>query len=156
MDKIKSNRILDEFHVGDIIVSLQPEKEGWILCDGREISRTEYKNLFDIIGTQFGEGDGTTTFNVPNGSGRFLQMDTTKAIGTYVEAGLPDHIHTSLVASNRDGNPNGGGDSGGRKYYWRYATTYYNTTAASANSPLYGKSETVQPPSFIVNYFIKY
>ena len=156
ISKIKSSRILDGFQPVDLCYSLRTEKEGWILCDGRAVSRTDYSDLFEAIGTQYGEGDGTTTFNVPNLSGRFLQMDTTKAIGTYVEAGLPDHIHTSLVASDRNGNPDGGADSGGRRLYWRYGTTYYNTTAASANSPLYGKSETVQPPSFIVNYFIKY
>ena len=39
---------------------------GWMLCDGSAISRTTYKNLFDVIGTQFGVGDGSTTFNIPD------------------------------------------------------------------------------------------
>lgn len=38
----------------------------WILCDGRTILRRKYKKLFNLIGTTFGIGDGTTTFNIPN------------------------------------------------------------------------------------------
>lgn len=38
----------------------------WLLCDGRAVSRTTYANLFSVIGTNFGEGDGTTTFNLPD------------------------------------------------------------------------------------------
>ena len=39
--------------------------DGYLECDGREISRTEYKDLFAAIGTTYGEGDGITTFNIP-------------------------------------------------------------------------------------------
>ena len=39
---------------------------GWLLCDGSAISRTTYADLFEVIGTTFGEGDGSTTFNLPN------------------------------------------------------------------------------------------
>lgn len=38
---------------------------GWLLCDASAVSRTTYARLFAIIGTAFGVGDGTTTFNVP-------------------------------------------------------------------------------------------
>ena len=39
---------------------------GWLICNGAEISRTTYKALFDIIGTTYGPGDGSTTFNLPD------------------------------------------------------------------------------------------
>ena len=39
---------------------------GYLLCDGNEVSRTTYAQLFSVIGTYYGEGDNTTTFNVPN------------------------------------------------------------------------------------------
>lgn len=39
---------------------------GWLSCNGQAVSRTTYADLFAIIGTQFGEGDGSTTFNVPD------------------------------------------------------------------------------------------
>lgn len=43
----------------------------WVLCDGRAISRTEYAKLFQIIGTTYGSGDGSNTFNVPDMRDRF-------------------------------------------------------------------------------------
>ena len=39
---------------------------GWLLCSGGAISRTTYENLFSVIGTTYGAGDGSTTFNLPN------------------------------------------------------------------------------------------
>lgn len=43
---------------------------GWLLCFGQAVSRTTYAALFDAIGTTFGAGDGSTTFNVPDLRGR--------------------------------------------------------------------------------------
>lgn len=43
---------------------------GWLLCDGSAVSRTTYSNLYSTIGTTFGSGDGSTTFNVPDMRGR--------------------------------------------------------------------------------------
>ena len=159
ISKIKSSRIIDGFQPGDLCYSLRAEKEGWILCDGRAVSRTDYSDLFEAINTQYGEGDGTTTFNVPNFSGKFLQMDTTKAIGTYVEAGLPN-IKGDWNSAQYDG----GWNSAGAIYGVKNNSREYNSGSsgmrayldASRSSPIYGKSETVQPSSFIVNYFIKY
>lgn len=45
---------------------------GWLLCDGRAVSRTKYAELFKAIGTKHGSGDGSTTFNLPNPKGRTL------------------------------------------------------------------------------------
>jgi len=47
---------------------LQPSKvqEPWLVCDGRPVSRATYRDLFSAIGTQFGVGDGSTTFNLPD------------------------------------------------------------------------------------------
>jgi len=46
---------------------------GWLICDGSGVSRLEYASLYSIIGTQFGSGDGSTTFNLPNYQGAFLR-----------------------------------------------------------------------------------
>jgi microcystin-dependent protein len=43
---------------------------GWLLCDGSAVSRTTYAALFAVIGTTFGSGDGSTTFNLPDMRGR--------------------------------------------------------------------------------------
>ena len=45
---------------------------GWLLCDGSAVSRTTYANLFSVLGTKCGAGDGSTTFNLPNIKGRSL------------------------------------------------------------------------------------
>jgi microcystin-dependent protein len=45
---------------------------GWLFCDGSEISRTTYRNLFNIIGTIYGIGDGLSTFNLPDSRGTSL------------------------------------------------------------------------------------
>jgi microcystin-dependent protein len=53
----------------------------WLLCDGRAISRTTYVDLFNIIGTTFGAGNGTTTFNIPDLRGRVLTgLDSMSAL----------------------------------------------------------------------------
>lgn len=40
--------------------------DNYIICDGRELSRDQYRSLYNIIGTKYGEGNGSTTFNIPN------------------------------------------------------------------------------------------
>lgn len=77
--------------------------EGYLLCDGREISRATYSELFDIIGTTYGEGDGDTTFNLPNMQERQIEGTTSSEsngqTGGSNEAiikpeNLPPHTHT--------------------------------------------------------------
>lgn len=45
---------------------------GWLLCDGSDINRVDFGALFGVIGTYWGGGDGTTTFNLPSLQDRFL------------------------------------------------------------------------------------
>lgn len=53
---------------------------GWLLCDGAAVSRTSYSALFAVIGTTYGSGDGSTTFNLPNLKGRIpIGLDATQA-----------------------------------------------------------------------------
>lgn len=54
-------------YVGDIKTSVRTANHGnWFLCNGQAISRTTYSALFTLIGTTYGEGDGSTTFNIPD------------------------------------------------------------------------------------------
>lgn len=46
--------------------------ENWLVCNGQAVSRTEYEDLFNVLGTTYGSGDGSTTFNLPNIQGRTL------------------------------------------------------------------------------------
>ena len=64
---------------------------GYLICNGANVSRTDYAALFAAIGTIYGIGDGLTTFGLPNLNGRFLEGTTsTSEVGTYKSAGLPN------------------------------------------------------------------
>lgn len=57
----------DEFPIGFYAYfSGEQIPTNWLRCDGQEVSRTDYSELFDAIGTTYGSGDGSTTFNLPN------------------------------------------------------------------------------------------
>lgn len=83
---------------------------GWLSCDGSAISRTNYSKLFGIIGTTFGSGDGSTTFNLPNyNSGKFLRGSggLAAAIGTaQANATKKNGLTASAIASSADINKN--------------------------------------------------
>ena len=77
--------------------------QGYLLCDGSAVSRTDYADLFTAIGTTYGVGDGSTTFNVPNLSGRVVlgvsQSHTLGSTGgeaahVLTEQEMPAHSHT--------------------------------------------------------------
>ena len=139
--------------------------QGYLLCDGREVSRTDYPYLFDTIGTAYGEGDGSTTFNLPNLKDKFIEGTGTNALGTVKSAGLPD-IHGALstgfrlaykaegafvkrgVDGNRNNVDNCGTTSAPACHSWEFH--------ASRSNSIYGKSTTVQPPAVVMNYIIKY
>ena len=58
--------------------------DGYLLCDGSAVSRSTYADLFGVISTTYGAGDGSTTFNVPDLAGKFPQGKdgTTSLAGT--------------------------------------------------------------------------
>lgn len=77
--------------------------QDYLICNGQAVSRTQYTSLFAILGTTYGAGDGSTTFNIPNAGGRTIRG----AGGTYALAStggadtvmlaatnLPNHSHT--------------------------------------------------------------
>jgi hypothetical protein len=73
---------------------------GYLLCDGSAIRRAQYAVLFRTIGTIYGAGDGSTTFNLPNLVGRFVRgwgpvspLDPTRGFGSYQENGVGEHGH---------------------------------------------------------------
>lgn len=56
-----------------IAYSVNTVPEGYLKCEGQEVSRATYKVLFDIIGTTYGDGNGSTTFKLPDLRGEFLR-----------------------------------------------------------------------------------
>jgi microcystin-dependent protein len=60
--------------VGSVIMWSMPKApEGWLACDGNTVSRTTYAVLFSIIGITYGAGDGSTTFKLPDTTGRTIR-----------------------------------------------------------------------------------
>lgn len=70
---------------------------GWLLCDGHAISRSEYINLYNAIGTAWGEGNGSTTFNLPDLRGMFLR-------GVSGESGNDSDADSRVMLVNNGGN----------------------------------------------------
>ena len=77
---------------------------GWLLCDGSAISRETYSALFSAVGTTYGTGDGTDTFNIPNLVDKFIEGAATA--GTVKAAGLPniEGLAPTAYATIRNGS----------------------------------------------------
>lgn len=129
--------------------------EDFLLCDGSAVSRTEYPDLFAAIGTTYGSGDGSKTFNLPNLVNKFIEGSNVAQIGQNKEAGLPNI--TGTISYNCL-NPTGafyavGGRIEGGPDYSSHAQSI-GLDASKSNS-IYGASDTVQPPAVMMGYIIK-
>ena len=74
VDKLVDNPTItgDTFPIGAITLwSGTTTPQNWLLCDGREVSRETYSELFAAIGTMWGAGDGSTSFNLPSYTDKF-------------------------------------------------------------------------------------
>ena len=137
----------------------------WLLCDGSAISRTTYADLFTIIGTTYGAGNGSTTFNLPDlrgrvpvgaGTGSGLSARTRGATGgeenhTLSIGEMPSHNHSgaAYVSINRaapDGSIAYMGDLGGGAQM---------TQAISINSTGGGAAHNTMQPFLVTNYIIR-
>ncbi len=155
----KMSALIDAQHpIGDIRwLACADTPAGWLLCDGRAVSRTEFADLFAVIGELWGAGDGSSTFNLPNLIDRAPWGGSTA--GGYKEPGLPNIEgtftafggNTSLVseAFNIEGVNNDVPFSGST---WK--TSHLSFSAARSNS-IYGNSDTVQPPAAVLRPFIR-
>jgi microcystin-dependent protein len=95
------SRSLTDLPVGTIVsTALSAAPYGWLICDGAAVSRTNYPELFGALGTGYGAGNGTTTFNVPNSDGQMiLAISTAQRIGV----AMPPQFVTTLPSSPIDG-----------------------------------------------------
>ena len=148
--------------------------DGWMLCQGQAISRTDYADLFNVIGTSFGSGDGSTTFNVPDLREKFPEgASNDNPLGTRKWPGLPD-IHGTIRmstgsimdADDTSGTWGNGAFSEGVKTSENWRTVQAGITAlnnaqvgqyfsASKSNTIYGSSNTVQPAAICINFIIK-
>jgi len=113
-------------HVLSFTGSVAPS--GTLICDGSAVSRTTYAQLFALIGVTHGQGDGSTTFNLPDYRGRFLRGvdgvanndpdkasrtamnpggNTGDAVGSVQSSQFVSHTHT--IRGNNAGDISAGG-----------------------------------------------
>ena len=134
---------------------------GWLICNGANVSRRDYAALFAAIGTTYGAGDGSSTFNLPNLNGRFLECTTyTSEVGTYKEAGLPNI--TGYFSNNGDGRyeTSSGSFTNNTSVTRSHSGSNANEGrgfdfSASKSSSFYGQSSTVKPPAMVALVLIK-
>ncbi len=100
---------VDNLLVGSITAfATDTPPEGWLECNGYMHSREKYKRLFKKIGTQFGHGDGATTFNVPNLQGQFIRgwdregLIETREFGSHQSDQIQTHVHNDQGHSHSD------------------------------------------------------
>ena len=84
---------------------------GWLKCNGAAISRTTYAALFSAIGTTYGSGDGSSTFNVPDLRGEFVRgwddsrgVDSGRSLGSFQADEFKSHTHTFSGVTNSGGS----------------------------------------------------
>lgn len=146
---------------------------GWLLCYGQAVSRTTYAALYAVIGTTFGSGDGSTTFNLPDWRGRMplgqddmggssanrvtdSQADSIGGTGgtethTLTTAEMPSHGHDLRSRTS--------GGTGGSPYYPGYVSGYTTTDAFSTAGNAVantggGGAHNNMPPWLTINYII--
>lgn len=104
---------------------------GWLNCDGTAVSRTTYAELFAIIGTRYGVGNGTTTFNLPNVSG---------SVPLGLTSGSPT-VPTTATSTGTSGNSaalnhtHGGVVTGGASTYGIDGGTIAHSHSVSVTTP---------------------
>jgi microcystin-dependent protein len=135
----------------------------FLFCEGQAVSRTMYPDLFALIGTTYGAGDGSTTFNLPNLIGKYPQGDTTA--GTVKSAGLPNITGTYITKANVHSTleqTRGSFSYGTGPNAAQFLTVNSGTANvehinfdASRSSAIYGNSDTVTPPTLTVRWIIK-
>lgn len=151
--------------IGEPIITLSStlDQTSEVWLNGANVSRETYANLFNIYGTTYGAGNGSTTFTLPNFNNRTIWGINNSSFG-YISAGLPNITGTFT-----------GGRPTADTYWARMTGAFYktNTTgktgneginnnnsdvgfSASRSSSIYGNSTTVQPPAIKVRVKTRY
>lgn len=143
----------------------------WLICDGSEVNRNTYSDLFKVIGTKYGEGDGSTTFNLPNLKGRVpvgLDSDDTN-FGTIGKIGgekdvtltidkIPEHQHGEFIEYGDGKQPYtlaSGGGTNKNGYFLNAQTTAYSGPQVLTEKTGGGQSHNNLQPYEVNNFIIK-
>ena len=134
--------------------------DGWIECHGGQLPRTTYSELFAVIRTTFGAGDGSTTFNLPDFRGEFLRgwdngrgIDSGRTFGSGQQDEFKTHRHHSVDNARNDVAVRWGHDQGDFGSHYVSSNDFgYIYDAVTSYS---GGSET-RPRNKAIMYCIKY
>lgn len=141
--------------------------QGYLFCQGQAISKSEYAELYLVIGDLYSKPeDAEDIFRVPDLRDKFVQ-GANGNLGEVIEAGLPNITGSVTYAgSNEPSSLVRADESFNLIKEVSFAVTGTVVTGyerysgfnfyASRSSPIYGKSNTVQPPAIAINYIIKY
>jgi len=138
---------------------------GYLSCDCTAVSRTTYAALYAVVGTTFGIGDGSTTFNLPNYTSRMPYGTTIGATGGSADAVVVSHTHTATVTDPghfHTTSQSGLTGSGGLTFtYGAYSIGAPNTgsavtgiTVANSTTGVSGTNANL-PPYLGINFIIK-
>lgn len=137
--------------------------EGYRLCNGAAVSRTTYAALFEVIGTTYGAGDGSTTFNLPDLRQRFPLGKAASGTGSTLgdTGGAINHTHTgpshTHTLSGNTSSASAGPASGGNGTptdLTRIGHTHGVGTLATGAAGT-GTTGASNPPYLVLNYIIK-
>lgn len=138
---------------------------GWLICDGTAVSRSVYASLFAVVGTAYGVGNGSTTFNVPNVAGRTIRGIN----GTYTRGGtggadtvvitdnnLPPHRHGQLQGGNVNVTSTGGTTVQGNQDNVDNGTRTVGTFLQATNVGVANTAVAIANAWVGINYIIKF
>lgn len=147
--------------VGSIVpYAANTPPDGWLVCDGAAVNREDYTELFAVINTKYGSGDGSKTFNLPNFINNTFWGGSSS--GAVKKAGLPNikgTISGFTAASVVKTGAFSASTSQSEAYTGRSQWSGYLISPsfdASKSNAIYGKSSTVQPPALQTLIIIKY
>lgn len=146
--------------------------KGWLNCDGQAVSREDYADLFSVVGTTYGVGNGSTTFNLPNLLGRTIVGQgsgaglTSRAMGatggaethTLTTGEMPSHSHTSNAVGNTVGLMTANGSSTAIEVDASAVepNIYAAPVALSINNAGSGGAHNNMQPFTVLNYIIRF
>lgn len=132
---------------------------GWLLCNGGSISRTTYENLFAVIGTSYGAGDGSNTFNLPNLiDAKLLKGSSVPVKGNGMTLGLTNGTQTGGLSVIYGINTTAKAESYGKNVGYVGSTQVFVANASLGVTTDATKSGIISDISsgVSVNYIIKY